>query len=157
MFSGFEQVLDAITGGRKTTGNCLSIDILAIREANRRFEIFGIGLFRVDQNPADLLIKLKENEIWNIHGRTRKYNSPFVQLNDRLTVQTSTTAAGESVNSIAWYIADNQFCDMCISWQHSHFVSANFQSTAGESAKSSGKVWTDHIWFSRIIIWWLLL
>lgn len=61
MFTDFKQLFDALTKGKETTERRLMIEIMAARQAYRRFEIDGIGLVRGEDNPADGLSKVKDN------------------------------------------------------------------------------------------------
>lgn len=56
-----KQLFDALTKGKHTTERRLMIDIMAARQAYRRFEIAAIELIRGADNPADGLSKVKDN------------------------------------------------------------------------------------------------
>lgn len=56
-----KQVFDVITRGKRPTEKRLAIDVVAAREAYRRFEIDRVGLVRGENNPADALSKLSNN------------------------------------------------------------------------------------------------
>lgn len=61
MFTNSKQVFDAITKGQGTTAKTLTIEILAIMKAYKKFEIDAICLVSGNQNPADALRKLSRN------------------------------------------------------------------------------------------------
>lgn len=56
-----KQLFDAMTKGQQTTENLLMIDISAVRQAYRKFEISQVGLVSTRHNPADGLTKVKGN------------------------------------------------------------------------------------------------
>lgn len=56
-----KQLFDATTRGEHSTERRLMVDILAARQAYRRFEIEGVALIKVDVNLADALSKIKDN------------------------------------------------------------------------------------------------
>lgn len=54
MLTDSKQVLDIITRGKRPTEKRLAVDVVAAREAYKRFEIDQVGLVNGTNNPADL-------------------------------------------------------------------------------------------------------
>lgn len=63
MFTDSKHLFDALTKGQKKSEKWLMIDVLATREAYKRFEMSSIGLVPGDQNPADALSKLNHSGV----------------------------------------------------------------------------------------------
>lgn len=61
LYTDSKQLFDALTKGKQTTERRLMIEIMAARQAYRRFEIAAIGLVRGEDNPADGLSKVNDN------------------------------------------------------------------------------------------------
>lgn len=100
LFTDSKQVFDAVTKDRKTAKKRLMIDILATREAYRRFEIRGIGIVSGEDSPADGLSKAKDNGMFQRLVLLNEDKTQVLQWVDRSCLHASTDSTEREV----WYV-----------------------------------------------------
>lgn len=99
MYTASSQLVDALTKGKQTDRKRLTVDILAVRQSYKGYEITGVGQIRRSDKTTDGSTKQKHNgvidEVYqsgHIVGQALKWINRSGRAADSIPIQTATEA-----------------------------------------------------------------